>query len=333
MADPRMGLGPVRREANVETIVEQLRGAARESWAQKWVRLINDIMKVYNVVDYSLIGFADPYNPNEVVNRILERCHGLTEPECAKLVEEDIRKHGERQILDESVEAIETELERYEKEAVEVQKAVNLFKLPVDVPPDVAKLLLDLLDNPEMNHETVYTIVKKELLSLGWPEQEAEQVASRSAEVIDKVLAKKKERALNVVHWVDILRMDTVRSKVRRKRQKHKAEELIRRLVQAYGRRMIVSVRDLESMGLARVKRASSKNVEEAIQKLKQQYRAQEATIALPATVFIFTDRPFLCRAVEIRPNIVVVEECEEQIILLDIQKGKVYYQVIPGGS
>ena len=328
-----MSLGPVRREANVETIAEQLRGAARESWAQKWVRLINDIMKVYNVVDYSLLGFEDPYNPNEVVNWILERCHCLTEPECAKLVEEEIRKHGERQILDESVEAIETELERYEKEAVEVQKAVNLFKLPIDVPPDVAKLLLDLLDNPEMNHETVYSVVKKELLYLGWPEQEAEQIARRSAEVIDKVLAKKRERALNVVHWVDILRVDTARSNIRRRRQRSKAEELIRRLTQAYGRRMIVSVRELESMGLARVKRASSKSVDEAVQKLKTEYRAEETAIALPATIYVFTDKPILCRAVEIKPNLVVIEECEEQIILLDIQKGKVYYQVIPGGS
>lgn len=328
--------GPVAREAYIDEIVEELRGAALESWKRKWARLVSDLLRIYGVEDPQVIGLGDPSDPDDVIQFIMGHCSGLTESECAKKIEQIIRDYGFSRSIEEVARRAIDELRYWEEKEEAIEKAVRLFKLPVlDLPPDAAEKLLEIYDNPELNHDTVFDIIISELRALGMPEEEARRIAEESARVIDELLEKKRERALAVAHWTQILRHDVQQERKRLGRKREKAEERLRRFIEELLRgreKAILSVTELHLIGFEPTK-ARARSLPEALEKLKQMNAIEAKAVAAPAKVFYFTEKN-MCRAKLLEKfNRWVIEKCEEPVIVVKVKAGRVYYQVVGGGS
>ena len=313
--------------------MKELKGIALSNWKMKWVRIVNDMMKIYGVDDYAILGFSDPYDPDEVMRWLLERCHGLTESECIDKIADELKSMGDKRELDEALETYMSELERWEREEKKFKQVASLLGIPADLPPQVIDQLLQIIENPELDSGIIYSIIKKELEELGWPEGEAERLARKSAEVIDNLLRKKRERATTVAHWTQVLRVDRRRRDSRRRRQEKALMRLLKRWMQTTRVfNTIMSLREMELAGLAKVKMAKSANIEEAVNKLRTVYNAEEAEILLPTTIYTFTNRLILCR-VRYDPTIRrgIIEKCEKPILLVEQERGQVYYKIIEG--
>lgn len=248
----------------------ELKPLVREKKLQKWVGIVNKLLEAYNVEDPQEVGLYNPYDPEEVYRFLLEYCHGLTESECYNRIEEEIAKHGMKE-WEVSKRHLMEELDRLEAEAKEIELAVKRYRLPVDVSPDVAELLNQIYEKPDLNHDTVYDTVRLYLTQdLGWPEEEAEEVARKAAEVIDRV-AKGEARPFVLAHWLEVMNYDYSRVRKSRKKEIEQARKLFRELVKPAGKPFLARITALSMYG-PRVERAKSATIEEAVRKL-QEYR------------------------------------------------------------
>lgn len=327
--------GPVKMEKPVEEIAKELKGIAKEKWVGKWVRLVNDLLRVYGIEDPEIIGIHDPLNPEEVMKFVIERCHGLTEPECVRRIEQEFYEHGYTRERELTRKLIEEETKYYEEKADWVRRAEVLFGIPVPLPPDVSEKLVQIYRNPELDHEEVFSLVKSELVRMGWPEEEAEEIAREAMKAVDKALERERERIKAMVPWTHLLRYDTRHLQARMERRRRKAKDIITKFIEAVAKeRRLVSWVELTQLGLFKVQRARSKTPEEAIKRLEKVYNAKRAIIGSPAVMFRFTDRQFFCKVREIPAmGTFVIEECEEPVILVKEKGGVVYYQYIPGSK
>jgi len=110
-----------RRVRTVDTLLEELRGAARESFINKWAKIIEGIISRYSI-DPARIG----YRRDLVEDFLLEHCSGLDEAECYGAIEDLVVKAGGRK----SIEQIADEYEDYARYLEEKEKRERLAEAP-----------------------------------------------------------------------------------------------------------------------------------------------------------------------------------------------------------
>lgn len=333
--------GPVKAEKNIEEIMSSLKGIAYENWIRKWIRYVNELLRIYGVEDPQVpLGIYDPTDPEEIKKLLEEHCKDLTESECYQKIEEIIRSYGYTKEKEITKQELIDQLSRWEKEEEKVYKALEKFGLPVELPPDIAEQLLEIYKNPTLNHESVYSLVKRELLNLGWDEKDADEIARKSAEAIDRITKKvPKARPTTVAHWTEILRYATVTSRKRLKRRETKARNLLDMYLEEITKkeqttRYIYKVSQLPSFGFKVVRARKTRSPEESLEAIRANfYRLEPAIVSAPAKVIVYTDRDFYVDVREITPKrgapYFVIRGSEEPILVVKEEGNTVYYQIV----
>jgi len=163
----------------IERIIDFLRGAAKQRWLEKWARWIDKLLDNYDVEDVQeVLGISDVWDLESLEKLLYEHCHGLTEEECFKKIEEMIREKGYTQKLTEEI-------------AQNMMNYINeLMKRPEEVyalPWQIRSEIQEIRARPEMDGAKVFKLVYDYLVSEGVEPEEARKVAQEIAATIPKI--------------------------------------------------------------------------------------------------------------------------------------------------
>lgn len=211
----------VRQEKPVDVIASELRGIAKESWLGKWSRWLDQLLDVYDVEDPAeVLGITDVYDLEKLEEFLIERCSGLTESECLKEVEKDVRERGyRRKVTEEVVESVMDYVKSVER------KPELLYGLPPDVRSEVERFR----SKPELDGGKAYELVFNFMVKEGVDPEEARKVAEEIAKTIPKLPPR--ERAKVVEDVVGVVRLAKQRTLDYYAKQEVKAEEVVKEAV------------------------------------------------------------------------------------------------------
>lgn len=331
-----------RKPETVEQKFKRLRGAPRATYQFKWMKLIENLIATYNIRDPQLLGLPYTLDDFDAVEKwVVGLCSGLTEPECANRIEEEIRKHGEFYAWKDEANDIKEYIEHIEEKASEVRKWQRIFRLPVDIDEYTAEQLKELYENPEMDHDTVYRIIKNYVVSLGFPEDEAEEIARKTASVFDKIV-EARNRHLATAEWTQIMNYAAYRVKLELEKRKKRSKNILEKWLEKMAKPIsegLFSEEELETLLMYKVEKAkASKNVREAEYRLATQFRGEQAIITPPATIYKFKDEPLWCKVKELEIKspqgakiVNVIDSCNQDVIIVKQKDNRIYYQAIRG--
>ena len=158
-----------------------------------------------------------------------EWCLDLTEPECAAKVRGLVEQRGVKSAEQLAAQAALGELERYEREIEKVERALKLFKLPLDLTPQEADQLLEIYRNPEWDGEEVERLVRGVAERLGYPPEEAAKLAAAARRVVEERVARleKSARGPTVALITEVLRVARRTARRRVERARKRADRII----------------------------------------------------------------------------------------------------------
>jgi len=207
----------VRQEKPVDVIAEELRGVAKESWLNKWSRWLDQLLDVYGVEDPAEIGITDPQDLEKLEEFLVERCSGLTESECIKELEREIREKGyRRKVTEEVVESVMDYLKSVES------KPELLYGLPSDIRAEVERFR----SRPELDGTKAFNLIYEYLVREGVDPEEAKKIADEVAKTIPKVSPLKRVEILEDV--MKITRLAKQRTLDYYVRRESKAKEVVK---------------------------------------------------------------------------------------------------------
>jgi hypothetical protein len=208
----------VRHEKPVDVIASELRGIAKESWLGKWSRWLDQLLDVYGVEDPAeVLGITDIYDLEKLEEFLIERCGGLTESECLKEVEKDVRERGyRRKVTEEVVESVMDYVKSVER------KPELLYGLPTDVRAEVERFRA----KPELNGGKAYELVFNFMVKEGVDPEEAKKIAEEIAKTIPKLPPK--DRAKVVEDVIGVVKLAKQRTLDYYVKQEAKAKEVVK---------------------------------------------------------------------------------------------------------
>ena len=322
----RQSRGPVAQERSIGEILGGLRGAARQAWLDKWRRLLQRLLDTYGVDEQEL--GVDLSRDESLEYFLREWCLDLTEPECAGKVRELVEQRGVKTAEQLAYEAAMGELERYEREMGKIDRALRLFKLPLDLTPDEADTLLEIYRNPEWDGEEVEGLVRRVAERLGYGPEEASKLAAAARRVVEERAARveRSARGPTVALVTEVLRVARRVSRRRVERARKRADLILERFLAERPKRL-VNASELTLWG-ARLKRPSKAGSPgEAARLLEGQgYRrlAPGERLAVGPGVLLvpFGDPSRLwCEARELGGQL-VLERCDGRLVVVDTGAG-----------
>jgi len=319
------------REIQLEQAEKKLRTREFRRLKERLYKIVMKLVTNYDIEDIQELGLPPNPTPDDIYKWSLNYCHGLVFSECITKLEQEIAKHGYKQLIAENVKYLRREIRDMEKKAKELEKLARIFKLPVDIDEYTAQQLEELYKNPEMDHQTVKTIIYSYLKNLGYNDSEALQLAEESAKVIDK-LVEKKYRHYATAEWTQILRTATKRAEYTYKKKREKTLKWLQKFIEKnIEEKGIYSLTELELLGFNVKQPEVAENIIEAENILLTKYNAEKAIIGSPATLIYFNPNTF-CEAEKLKkPYAWIITKCNQPVLLYKVKDGRVYYQVIGG--
>jgi len=312
--------------------IEKLRSSEARRLKQRLARFVRRLLDIYNIEDWQELGLGG-LDEEHIYKWALEYCHGLTLGECMDRLEQEVAKHGMKETTRRTKKYIMEELKRYEAQAQLYHNLSELFGIPIEVDEYTGEMLYRLYKNPEEDGKLMRDIVRSYLTSLGWPEEEAEEIAENSARVLEKI-ASKKNRGVVLAHWTQILRAATRRGQVAYEARSRLAKQLLEQLRKQQAEEYVGSLEEITRLVGGRIRKpAHSKTIAEAITRLEQ-IGAREAVVGLrpgeEAWVYPFIEENPICRAVyHPRYNAWILAECSSPVLIVKQKGGRLYYYAI----
>jgi len=170
-------VAPVKGEKPVDVILKELVGIAKENFLEKWRRWIEELILTYNLEDPKEIG----YDPDTIEAFLKRWCSGLVESECLDRIRTLIIEHGGRRLASEIANAM---YDYYEY----MKKDPRSLCMELSLDTETCDEILRIRENPCLDRDRAYKILKAFMVRWGVPEEVADEEARRiSTEIIPEV--------------------------------------------------------------------------------------------------------------------------------------------------
>ena len=170
-------VAPVKAEKPVDVILKELVGIAKENFLEKWRRWIEELILTYNLEDPKEIG----YDPDTIEDFLKRWCSGLVESECLDRIRTLIIEHGGRRLASEIANAM---YDYYEY----MKKDPRSLCMELSLDTETCDEILRIRENPCLDRDRAYKILKAFMVRWGVPEEVADEEARRiSTEIIPEV--------------------------------------------------------------------------------------------------------------------------------------------------